>query len=229
VKKYWQYWRRATQRIDAMSLRERGIIFLAMATLLFVFVYLHWIDAEFARSKTLSGEIAQRQAEMKALQDQITKMVGVRQADPDRANRERLASVHSELARVQERIVAEERKFTAPAKMRAVLEELLAKNRRVSLVSLRTLPMTSIAEERAAGAQGGAPQKPSAASRMIFRHGVELTVSGGYLDILAYLAALEKLPTQLYWNALGLESRYPTVTVKIIVFTLSLDRAWLSV
>jgi MSHA biogenesis protein MshJ len=58
---------------------------------------------------------------------------------------------------------------------------------------------------------------------------LELTVSGAYLDILAYLQDLERLPTQLYWGDLGLDSQYPTMTVRIVVYTMSLDRAWLSV
>jgi MSHA biogenesis protein MshJ len=135
------------------------------------------------------------------------------------------------LAEVNARIAAEERKFTAPETMRAVLEELLAKNRRVQLMSLKTLPMSSIAEERApASPPAGQGKPPAAAGRLIFRHGVELTVAGSYLDILAYLGDLEKLPTQLYWSGLGLEAQqYPTVTLKVTVFTLSLDRAWLQV
>ena len=40
---------------------------------------------------------------------------------------------------------------------------------------------------------------------------------------------LERLPTQLYWGDLGLEGQYPSITVKIVVYTMSLDRAWLSV
>jgi MSHA biogenesis protein MshJ len=59
---------------------------------------------------------------------------------------------------------------------------------------------------------------------------LELTVSGTYLDLLDYLGELEKLPTQLYWSALELDAtRYPKHTMKVTVYTLSLDPAWLSV
>ena len=47
--------------------------------------------------------------------------------------------------------------------------------------------------------------------------------------LLGYLSELERLPTQLYWSTLGIEGQYPTVTLKVTVYTLSLDRAWLSV
>ena len=155
------------------------------------------------------------------------KLARVRDSDPDRVNRERLAVLKAQLDDAQTRIANEERKFTAPDKMRAVLEELLSKNQRVRLVSLKTLPIASIAESRADAQGAGA--KPQAAERLIYRHGVELTISGAYLDVLGYLSALERLPTQLYWSGLLMEGRYPTVTMKVTVFTLSLDPAWLSV
>jgi len=234
VKKLWHTY---ATRLDAMTLRERAIIFSALAAVLVVFAYTLWIDSEFAKGKRLTQEIAQRQAEMKAVQDQVAKLSGARQADPDRGNRERLAGLQQQLAQVEASIAAEERKFTAPDKMRAVLEELLAKNRRVSLVSLKTLPVTSIADDQTAGATNGAAKpaapgapKPGApVGRLIYRHGVELTVSGAYLDVLAYLQDLERLPTQLYWGDLGLDAQYPGLTVRVVVYTMSLDRAWLSV
>ena len=216
------------ERIDALTLRERLIMFCAAAAVLIVVAYSLWIDAEFTKSARLAGEISQRQGEMKALQDQMAMLAHVRDRDPDRANRERLAILKAQLDDAQARISGEERKFTAPDKMRAVLEELLAKNQRVRLVTLRTLPVASIAESHVNGAQAGGA-KPPAAERQIYRHGVELTISGAYLDVLGYLSALEKLPTQLYWSGLAMEGRYPTVTMKVTVFTLSLDPAWLSV
>lgn len=220
-------WSRYAQRIDALSLRERMILFGAVTLLLAVFVYSLWIDAEFAKAKRLNGELAQRQAAMKTLQEQVTKLGKAREADPDRMNRERLAALRAQLSQLDSKISAEERKFTAPDRMRAVLEGLLARNNRVRLVALKTLPVSSISEEKAATGAGTPPA--TSAGRLIFRHGVELTVSGAYLDVLGYLSELERLPTQLYWNGLGLEGDYPVVTVKMTVYTLSLDRAWLSV
>jgi MSHA biogenesis protein MshJ len=226
VNKYWQDF---AARIDAMTLRERAVIFGAAAAVLVAIAYSFWIDREFAKSARLAREIAQRQGEMKSLQDQMTRLASAREADPDRASRERLAALNGQLAEIEAAIAAEERKFTAPDKMRAVLEELLARNRAVSLLSLKTLPVTSIAEERASAAPGAGGKPAAPAGRLIFRHAVELTVTGGYLDILAYLSDLERLPTQLYWGAMGLDAQYPVATVKITVHTLSLDRAWLSV
>ena len=73
------------------------------------------------------------------------------------------------------------------------------------------------------GAGAGAP-------RPIYRHALELTVSGAYLDLYAYLRQLEGLPTRLYWRKADLAAGdYPKVVLRLTVYTLSFDPSWMSV
>jgi len=224
-----QLWQRYAERIGALNLRERIVVFAAVMAVLVALVHTLYIDAEVKKETRFTSAIAQKQAEAKALQAQLTNMVTSRALDPDRAPRERLAVVRKQLMEIEGRVAAEERKFTAPQQMRKVIEELLVRNRAVQLQALRNLPTTSIAEVRA---QSGAKPAAQASSgdRLIYRHGIEITVTGSYLDLLGYLASLERLPTQLYWSSLEIDaSRYPRHTMKLVVYTLSLDRSWLSV
>ena len=224
-------WKRYAERIDALSLRERVMVFSAAMAVLVGIVYSAYVDPQVQRERRVSAAIAQKQAEARALQDQLTRVATSRGADPDRAVRERLQTVRRQLADTDAKIIAEERKFTAPAQMRGVIEELLARNRAIDLRAMKSLPTTSIAEARSQAA--GKPAEPrgaGAAERLIYRHGVEITVSGAYLDLLAYVSDLERLPTQLYWGSLEIDaSHYPKHTLKMTVYTLSLDRAWLNV
>lgn len=228
-------WQRYADRVDALSLRERIWVFGAAVLLVGVIAHELFLDPEFSRSKQLSTSLLQKQAESRALLSQVTVLLQAKQRDPDADSREQIAKLRAKLDDINARIAAEERKFTAPAQMQIVLQELLARNRSVSLVDLRTLPTSSLAELR--GDEAGVPKLAAAepgaaadAARLVFRHGVELKVTGTYLDLLAYLGDLERLPTQLYWGALDLEvSEHPRVTMKLTVYTLSLDRAWMSV
>jgi MSHA biogenesis protein MshJ len=216
-------WRRYAERIDALSLRERIMVFAAAAVVLLAPAWALFIDAEGAKQKRLVAALKQKQSEMKALEAQVAQLFGTHAGDAPAT--ERIEQIRSELAEAEAQVAAEEHKFTAPSQVRAVIAELLGRNRAVSLVELKTLPVTSIAEARAAGG------KPAAASgRLIYRHGIELTVAGAYLDLLAYLRDLESLPVQLYWGALEIDAvGYPKVTMKLTVYTLSLDRTWLKV
>ena len=221
-----ELWLRYAARFDALTMRERVAVFAAALVLLLAMVYTLLLEPEVVKQRRNSLAIVQKQSEMRAFEAQVNKMVASRAQDPDKAERERLAGLKRELGELEARIAAEERKFTAPSQMRAVVEGLLGRNRGVSLVEMKTLAATTIASAAKPAA------KPPAAKpeRLVYRHGLELTVSGSYLDLLSYVRDLERLPTQLYWGSLELDATgYPAVSMKLTVYTLSLDPAWLSV
>ena len=231
-------WKRYADRFDALSVRERVLIFSAAMIVVLALLYSLLVDPQTRVQARLSAAVAQKQGEMKALEAQLTRIATSRAADPDKPLRERLADLRGQLEDVERQIAAEERKFTAPEQMKRVIEEMLARNPSVSLVAMKTLPGTTIADARGPSANAEAarpaakpdPNAASAGERLIYRHGIEITVSGKYLDLLRYLNELEHLPTQLYWSALEMDaSRYPTHTMKLVVYTLSLDPAWLNV
>jgi MSHA biogenesis protein MshJ len=55
---------------------------------------------------------------------------------------------------------------------------------------------------------------------------VELTVRGTYMDLIDFLADLEKLPWRLIWGRSEfLVDAYPAITLRVTLYTLSTDRA----
>jgi len=59
---------------------------------------------------------------------------------------------------------------------------------------------------------------------------VELTLRGSYFDMLDYLAQIEALPWQMYLGKLKLDARdYKRPVLTLTLYTLSLDKAWLTI
>lgn len=238
-------WQRYVERVDAASLRERVIIFAAAAVMLVALLDAVLIEPQLATQKRLSREVAQRQGEIKLMQEQLQKLALAREASPDQANQRRLETLRQRIAATEARLAEEQRKFAPPEQVGALLDQMLARNRRLQLVDMRSLPVANLAAGPGAGPAetdkpaapkpaavsptAAKPVVPSAGSQ-IYRHGVEITVSGSYLELLAYLKDLEKLPSQLYWGRIELSTAaYPQVTLKLSVYTLSLDLSWLVV
>jgi MSHA biogenesis protein MshJ len=212
-----ELWRRTAARFDGLSLRERAMVSAAALVALLALVYTLMLEPELNKQRRAAAAMLQKHSEMRALDAQVQALLAARAQDPDRQRRERLAQLTAQLNQLEARILAEERRFTAPAQMRGVIENVLGRSRGVALVEMKTLPVTTLASKEAN-------------ERRIYRHGLELTVSGSYLDLLAYVRDLEALPTQLYWGALNVDAaQYPKVLMKLTVYTLSLDRAWLNV
>ncbi|HEX4597042.1 MAG TPA: type II secretion system protein GspM [Burkholderiaceae bacterium] len=64
---------------------------------------------------------------------------------------------------------------------------------------------------------------------MLYEHGLELTVEGKYLDLVAYLEQLEHAPHKIYWRELDLKVNPQGVPLtRIRFFTLSQGPTWLA-
>jgi MSHA biogenesis protein MshJ len=210
--------RRYSERIDALTLRERVLIFIAVALVLVAFVYLGFLAPLLEKDKRLAREVARRQSELATLQTQLQAMARTSDMRPDEANRAKLEDLKRQLVQLDGQIGEAASRFTSPRHMRDVLQEMLARNPRLQLVDLKTLPVDLFGNSDARG------------PRPIYRHALELTISGAYLDLYAYLRQLEGLPTRLYWRKADLAAGdYPKVVLKLTVYTLSFDRSWMNI
>lgn len=81
-----------------------------------------------------------------------------------------------------------------------------------------------------ASANAGATTVASAPPPTLYRHGVELVLEGGYVELTQALKALEALPQHMLWGSLALRvERHPLSTLTVRVYTLSRDRHWLEI
>lgn len=210
-------------RIDATSLRERVLLFVALAVVLIAIADSLVISPVAERERKLNAAIAGYRAELDTAETYIRNMVISRGTDPDAPARARHKSLLDEIARIDVRIAQEQERFTSPERMRSILEETLRATSGVQLVQLKSLPTETLAEM--APAPGGA----GGVRTRIYRHGFELTVGGSYFDLYAYLRHLERMP-RIYWGRAEYAVHgYPNATLKLTVYTLSLDRTWIQV
>jgi MSHA biogenesis protein MshJ len=236
-----QYWQTLVQKIDALSLRERVIIF-AMLAILFIAIFnAVLLDRQFARQKQLSNQVAAGQAQLGQVRVEIQQAVRVKE-DPDAADRERLQALKQQSAQMQSVLLDMQRGLVSPDKMTVLLEDILRRDRKLRLLSLKTLPATNLsgmsatagkaAPGNTAAASAAPLQNPGGAQpsvSMVYKHGVEIVLEGGYLDIVDYMAAMETMPWQLFWGKANLNvDEYPTATLTLTLFTLSLDKKWLN-
>jgi MSHA biogenesis protein MshJ len=207
------------ERIDAATLRQRLLVFVSAALVLLLLGNAFFLQPQRAKQARLAAETAQYQKELSLLRDLLGRMVSAASVDPDAPMSRRQAALRAELSMLNSRIAGEERRFTAPDRMREVLEEMLGRNKGLTLVDLRTLAVVPLMPQRAGATPSG-----------MFRHGMELTVRGTYGDLYDYLRMLEQLPSQLYWARAELTvAEHPQLTLKLTVHTISFERAWLVV
>ena len=230
-------WDRLSHRIDAMSLRERVLVFGATAAVLLVMLNTLLLAPMAARDRVLLQQLQQDEQKNAAMQAQLKALITSFNADPDTLLRNRLAALRDQSARSGKTLADIQNSLVAPQRMTALLEDILRRNHGLRLVSLKTLPLTSLVEaEPAPMAKSPAePTKaigtarPVTALNAVYRHGVELTVSGSYAELVRYLNDLESLPWHMFWGKADLVvEAYPKVNLTLRLYTLSLDPAWLT-
>ncbi|WP_292934457.1 MSHA biogenesis protein MshJ [Noviherbaspirillum sp.] len=241
-----RYWQRLALKIDALTLRERAIIFTMAALILIVLVNTTLLDPQYAKQKQLSDRIKQEQSQIASAQAEIQRKIAAQTVDPDSASKMRLQQLKEQFQQMQTSLRGMQKGLVSPDKMSSLLEDILKRNGRLRLLSLKTLSVTGINDtptsaleatvaqtttqpkDKADGKPGGSSGKPVADA--IYRHGVEIVVQGGYLDLLDYLSQLEAMPWQLFWGKAKLDSdEYPKAKLTLTLYTLSLDKKWLNI
>lgn len=225
-------------RIDARTLRERIMLFAAAAAAIVFMLYLLYLNPLLARQAALRAQLSQQQDNIGGIDNEISQRLVAFERDPNAAAAARLAALAGETTQLATSLRAMQRGLVAPEQMAALLERILKANGRLQLVSMKTMPASPFNDvvaqlkTRAPGKPEAvapvAPVTPAAPSDLLYRHGVELTVRGNYLDMLNYMDALEAMPTQLFWGRAELQVEdYPNARLALTVYTLSLDKKWM--
>ena len=221
-----QHWQRLVAKVDAMSLRERALIFGMAAVIVVTLVNSLMLDPLLARRKALSQRTVQDQGKIAEMQTQIQDMVAAYGGDPDAPARARLQALQTQFAQLAEELQAMQKGLVPPDRMTQLLQDILKRQGRLQLVALKTLPATGLTGEQPKAGAAAA----TSAEKLVYMHGVEITVEGSYADLLDYLAQLERLPWQMFWGKVSLEvKQHPVATLTLTLYTLSLDKTWLSV
>ena len=218
------------KRLDARTRRERILIFCAGAAVLLAFLYGLGIAPALERTKTMELRIADQTNQIVAGEAQKAQLEQQLRQDPDTALRERIAGRRKEIAQIDAQLSGLQRSLVPPERMAAVLQDLVGQDRRIRIVRLHNIAASPLVEKDTTDpAAGGKPAAAGGIGRHVFKHAVQVTVEGNYLDLLAYVARLEKQPWQVYWGRTTMVADYPKVQIELTLYTLSLDKAWLVV
>ena len=220
-----QQWARYAAKLDAMSVRERTMVFVAGAVVIAFIFWLLALQSASDRNRRLSTQAAADHGAAATLAAQVKELQRTAASDPDAPAKAHLADIDRQLAELEAGLEQRQGGFIPPSRMPELVQGLLAHTPGLQLVSMRTLPVAPLAE--ALPQPGAAPPTPQAAAGL-YKHGLDLTVEGRFADLVSYATQLEKMPVHVLWNRTRIDAlAYPKVTMTLTLYTLSLERAWL--
>lgn len=220
-----------TDRINDLALRERGIIFVA------ILVVLYGIAANFlfpplnAEQGRLKKQLTDKRAQIQGFEGQIQAALAKSAEDPDAGNRAKRTQMEAQLKVLNESLARVTARLVPPKEMARMVEQILLKNRRLEVVRVESLTPESLQQvgsvplPQAGAATGGGVDGLTA-----YRQGMGIELRGNYLDILDYLKELEALPWKVFWGQISLKvEHYPTSRVTLRIYTLSTQPGWIAI
>ncbi len=234
--KRWQLW---TGFFNARSSRERVLMTVGGVAVVALLMDTLLLSPLAIQEKRVSEQLSEARTAIKAGEIIIAATNG--QADPDEVKRRYRDELRKQIAEIDSKLQGLQKQLVPPDQVVKLLEGVLKKERGLTLVSLRKLPVQRYQTGGAPAAQpaAGAPAQPPAAGaevangapdRSIYQHSFEVSIEGSYDELYGYLSRLEALPWQLFWGKVTLDAgEQPKLRLTLTLHTLSLNKAWLVV
>jgi MSHA biogenesis protein MshJ len=223
---------RALKSFNALSLRERALLILAIGGAVLMLVEFAWVRPHETRTRALRERLAAQESETQALTKALQAISGPGQPRATPVQKEERDRLRTLLVEADDLV----RNASSDVKLGDVVRRLVVSSPGVALVSLRTLPSerffspgTAAASAQAASAAASAPASlstlPGAAPLPpLYRHGVELTLGGTYRTLIPYLRTLETAMPGVYWASAKLDVvEYPASTLRVVLYTVSVQ------
>lgn len=209
-------WRQLRRQFDGRLLNERRLLIAAVIALIAYLCDLVLITPAFealkaARQREQVATMARDAMQTELNRKRVELASRLMAAQKEQAElRKRLADGEQELARQQS--------MMAPARdMQNLMEGLLAQHGQLRLKAMRTQPPVEVQFNGVPGASA-----PAGASPVLYSHGLEISVSGPYLDLVGWLRSIEQLPRRLLWSGMNLsvvDGAPPTLTLQVQTYS----------
>lgn len=224
-------------RVDALSIRERGIILAGVIFIMYTVWDIFLMQPQAIQERQTLARLQTRQAEQTALNIKFQNLLMQGREDTAGADRQRLAALKNQLETVEEDVRQSTRHLVTPANMAGILQSILQRSQGLVLTEIKGLgaiPLLSqtpqsVQDQSAATAESTA-QVPAGTLEGAWKHGLVIRFEGDYMSTLAYMRELESLEWEFFWDSIEFEViEYPRGKASMTLYTLSLEKDWIGV
>ncbi|HKQ30047.1 MAG TPA: hypothetical protein VJS66_02070 [Burkholderiales bacterium] len=219
------------ERIDALAVRERALIFLVMIGVLYLVAYNIVFAPLRAEQSRLERDIKAKYEKTQTIDRKLDEMFSGTGTDAGTQNRNKIAALKQQLTELDAGMDRMTAGVVTPKEMAKLVEQMLSRNKNLELLKLEALPPMSLDEQskQVLNAPAGTPAA-AVPGATVYRHGMRIEFKGRYFDIVEYLKTLENLPWTVFWGEVSLEAdKYPVSKVTLVIYTLSRYPGWIGV
>jgi len=225
-------------RIDALSLRERGIILGAILLSVYFLFYTFVMEPIAASQKDIQNHIIQANSEIAALNVQMQKTLATSPENMQQKNEQEVQRLRQERADINQELEEATASLVKPEQMAKLLQMVLANTDGLRLGKVTSLGATRILiNDKSVSTDNKTNSKTEEKGGMddnslnaVYKHGLQIQFDGDFFATVEYLKKLEQLDSKYFWDNIKYEvNEYPDATSTLTLYTISLNENWIGV
>ncbi len=208
-----QQWQKLALRVDAMQLRERVFLFLAILVCVLALADTVWISPAQLTNQQAKLRFAAQGTELQRLRDELKAVA--QPVDAGKTVRDQIADANLRLDTINQDIRAVAPQAEGGPAIEQALVQFLRRQEGLTLIRTATLAQDAVSPKAAT-----APAAASAAAPAVLsRRGLELSVSGSYAELVRYVRTLENALPTMRWGNLQIKTtkQAPEMTLQVYV------------
>lgn len=210
------------KKIETLSSRERLLLFLTIISTIYYIWSALVLDNVLAAKQQLAQEAESITKNIPGLQKRMQEISRSAANNPNKELSNKVEELKQENINLEKNIMGVTQQLIPAEQMAALLGDIIAADRDLSVTKIE-----NIAEEPVF-AQGDEHGSKNMGNLQIYRHGLALEFDATYFATRKFLQALEALPWKIVLGELDYKvGEYPHAKVRIVIYTLSLQKAWL--
>ena len=195
-------------KVDALSLRERGILFFASIAVLLALADAVILAPAQSQFKTVQQRFTTQSAEIARLRTEL--QAAGKPVDQNQAVQDSIAGVEQDIAGVNHEIQAQLALAGSGRALEPVLVQFLRRQPNLTLLGTSTLKTDVPALSGAS----------TVAVPGLTRQGLELRVAGPYLELTRYVQSLEAALPHLRWGSVQIKAEQQPPEMRLQVYVL---------
>lgn len=206
-------------QFEKLTQREKYLVILTGVILILFVGFTAIIEPKYLDNDRTSLEIANKQIELKGVEQKVELLKAALADDPNASLQKRIDSLQQRIEQLDASFATQLAELIPAQQMPMVIEQMLQQADQLTLLELNSIPPVNLFAD-----------DEQNADLTLYQHGVQFVFEGQYPSVLAYLETVESFPWQVYWRSLDYQvADYPNASVTIELYTLSTSRAFMGV
>jgi len=207
-----QQWQKLALRVDAMQLRERVFLFLAILVCALALADTVWISPAQLANQQAKLRFAAQGTELQRLRDELKAVA--QPVDAGKAVRDQIAEANLRLDAINQDIKAVAPLAQGGPAIEQALVQFLRHQEGLTLIRTATLAQDVVSPKATTATAAN-----TAAPAVLSRRGLELSVAGSYAELVRYVRTLENALPAMRWGNLQIKTtkQAPEMTLQVYV------------